>query len=84
MKKQTKRTFDGQEENNIIPFGPDNLNDKQYGIMRGRLRLSASDLKRTFDRSVGDTLESCARLFRGQVVKVSVHSSKTSRTYQCP
>jgi hypothetical protein len=81
MIKQTKRIFDGQEENNIIPFGPDNLNDKQYGIMRGRLRLSASDLKQTFDRSVEDTLESCARLFSGQVAKVSTHFPKASLPY---
>jgi hypothetical protein len=70
--------FDGTETRNIIPFASNAVNDKKYGIHRGRITLSLDELKQMFEGSIEATLASCWRLFAGQTVEVSINSRKTS------
>ncbi|KAG8831627.1 hypothetical protein FRC17_002854 [Serendipita sp. 399] len=44
----TKRIFDRSQTSNVIHFGTHKDNDKEYGIMRGKLALTHDEVESTF------------------------------------
>jgi hypothetical protein len=75
---QTKRIFDGNQFANVIQFGRIRDNDRQYGVLRGKLSLTADEVASTFKRTVDDIKESCLKLLRGRKVKVRLDMSNLS------
>jgi len=75
---QTKRIFDGNQFANVIHFGRIRDSDRQYGILRGKLSLTADEVASTFKRTVDDIKESCLKLLRGRKVKVRLDMSNLS------
>lgn len=73
---ETKRIFDGNQFVNIIQFGRSRDNDRQYGILKGKLCLTADEVASTFKCTVDNIKESCLKLLRGRKVKVSLDRSK--------
>lgn len=69
---QTKRIFDDTQPSNVIHFGRSGDNDRENGIIKGKLSLNKDEVGSTYDDVVTRIVNSCLRLLRGQKVQVSV------------
>ncbi|KAG8844896.1 hypothetical protein FRB91_002224 [Serendipita sp. 411] len=70
FEQRTKRIFDGSQESNVIEFGSRRDNDRKYGIIQGKITLTASEVRTAFDDIIKQSTESCLKLLRGRQVKV--------------
>ncbi|KAG8752842.1 hypothetical protein FRC14_006668 [Serendipita sp. 396] len=68
FEQRTKRIFDGSQESNVIEFGSRD-NDRKYGIIQGKITLTASEVRTAFDDIIKRSTESCLKLLRGRQVK---------------
>ncbi|CAG7852385.1 SubName: Full=Uncharacterized protein {ECO:0000313/EMBL:CCA68622.1} [Serendipita indica DSM 11827] len=64
FEQRTKRLFDGQQESNIITFGSRRDNDRDFGIIQGRLTLGKSEVASTFSFPIEKVLNSCKTLLK--------------------
>ncbi|KAG8818577.1 hypothetical protein FRC17_010781 [Serendipita sp. 399] len=65
FEKKTLRVFDGSYSDSVLHFGSTRDNDRRYGIMRGKLTLTMTEVARAFDDTVDCIIQSCQRLFEG-------------------
>jgi hypothetical protein len=68
---QTKRIFDDTQPSNVIHFGRSSDNDREHGIIKGKLSLNKDEVGSTYDDVVNRIVNSCMRLLRGQKAQVS-------------
>lgn len=68
FEQRTKRLFDGQQESNIITFGSRRDNDRDFGIIQGRLTLGKSEVASTFSFPIEKVLNSCKTLLKNRKV----------------
>ncbi|PVF93802.1 hypothetical protein CPB86DRAFT_741905 [Serendipita vermifera] len=69
FEKKTKRVFDGTQPSNILSFGNARDNDREHGIIKGKLTLSKHEVAGTFDDTVTRTVDSCLRLLDGRDIQ---------------
>ncbi|KAG8755538.1 hypothetical protein FRC14_003961 [Serendipita sp. 396] len=69
FEQRAKRIFDGSQESNVIEFGSRRDNDREYGIIQGKIALTASEVCTTFDDVIKRSTDSCLKLLRGRKVK---------------
>jgi hypothetical protein len=67
---QTKRLFGGPYSSNIIHFGRSSDNDREKGVIKGRITLTSEEIQYTFDDVVTKIIDSCLKLLRGYQVQV--------------
>ncbi|KAG8813319.1 hypothetical protein FRC17_001607, partial [Serendipita sp. 399] len=67
--QRTKRLFDGTQDSNVIEFGTRRDNDREFGIVQGKLTLTQLEVSMTFDAAVARSVESCFKLLKGRKVK---------------
>ncbi|KAG8755537.1 hypothetical protein FRC14_003960 [Serendipita sp. 396] len=59
----------GLQESNVIEFGGRRDNDREYGIIQGKITLTASEVRTTFDGVIKQSADSCLKLLHGRKVK---------------
>ena len=64
--------FDGAKDTHIIDFGARQDNDKDYGILKGKLTLSGMEVTTAFHDVIQRIVDSCLRLLRGRKIRVSM------------
>ncbi|KAG8830437.1 hypothetical protein FRC18_008098, partial [Serendipita sp. 400] len=69
FEQRTKRVFDGSQESNVIEFGGRRDNDREYGIVQGKITLKESEVCTAFDGVIIRSTESCLKLLAGRKVK---------------
>ncbi|KAG8822499.1 hypothetical protein FRC19_005841 [Serendipita sp. 401] len=69
FEQRAKRIFDGSQESNVIEFGSRRDNDREYGIIQGKIALTASEVCTTFDNVIKRSTDSCLKLLRGRKIK---------------
>ncbi|KAG9054865.1 hypothetical protein FS842_003929 [Serendipita sp. 407] len=69
FEQRTKRVFDGSQESNVIEFGGRRDNDREYGIIQGKITLTASEVCTAFDSVIKRSTDSCLKLLAGRKVK---------------
>ncbi|PVF93781.1 hypothetical protein CPB86DRAFT_818517 [Serendipita vermifera] len=68
FEEKTKRQFDGGLESYSLQFGTSRDNDRQYGILKGRLMLSKDEIASVFANVIDRIVESCLKLLRGRKI----------------
>lgn len=71
FERKTKRRFDGTQTS-IIRFGRDWDNDKQVGIVKGRLTLSKDEVASAFRAVIPRIVSSVSNLLDARKVEVSI------------
>lgn len=66
FERKTKRLFDGVKESNVIDFGGRNDNDREFGILRGKITLNRSEVCSIFNGVIAQVEGSCLKLLRGR------------------
>ncbi|PVF93789.1 hypothetical protein CPB86DRAFT_818523 [Serendipita vermifera] len=61
----TKRLFGSSLSSNVIHFGRNQDNDREHGIIKGRISLTSEEIQSTFDDLVTRTVDSCLKLLQG-------------------
>ncbi|KAG8823670.1 hypothetical protein FRC18_010692, partial [Serendipita sp. 400] len=69
FERRTKRVFDGSQESLVIEFGGRRDNDREYGILQGKITLTGSEVGTTFDQVIKRSTDSCLKLLAGRKVK---------------
>ncbi|KAG8753752.1 hypothetical protein FRC14_005759 [Serendipita sp. 396] len=69
FEQRAKRIFDGSQESNVIEFGSRRDNDREHGIIQGKIVLTASEVCATFDNVIKRSTDSCLKLLRGRKIK---------------
>ncbi|KAG8813630.1 hypothetical protein FRC17_001477 [Serendipita sp. 399] len=69
FEQKTKRTFDGSQTSNIIHFGTPRDNDKNHGIVKGKLTLGRDDVGAAYTRVISNITESCRTLLGNRNVQ---------------
>ncbi|KAG8830436.1 hypothetical protein FRC18_008097 [Serendipita sp. 400] len=69
FERRTKRVFDGSQESLVIEFGGRRDNDRDYGILQGKITLTGSEVGTTFDQVINRSSDSCLKLLGGRRVK---------------
>ncbi|CCA74290.1 hypothetical protein PIIN_08243 [Serendipita indica DSM 11827] len=69
FERKTKRLFDGVKESNVIDFGGRNDNDREFGILRGKITLNRSEVCSIFNGVIAQVEGSCLKLLRGRKVQ---------------
>ncbi|PVF96864.1 hypothetical protein CPB86DRAFT_475981 [Serendipita vermifera] len=69
FERKTKRIFDGTQTSNVINFGGPRDNDRDHGILKGKLTLTRAEVSTTFDDVVAKTVNSNLRLLRGRKIQ---------------
>jgi hypothetical protein len=64
--------FDGTQTSSILSFGNARDNDRDNGIIKGKLTLSLGEVASTFDDTVTRTVDSCLRLLQGRNIQVCI------------
>ncbi|PVF96876.1 hypothetical protein CPB86DRAFT_735972 [Serendipita vermifera] len=69
FERRAKRLFNGTQTLNVLQFGKARDNDRDHGILKGKLGLTAAEVSKTFDETVTRTVDSCIKLLRGRKVQ---------------
>lgn len=69
FEKKTKRLFGGDLSSNAIHFGRNQDNDREYGILKGRITLTSEEIQSTFNDPITRTVDSCLKLLQGHKVQ---------------
>ncbi|KAG8822500.1 hypothetical protein FRC19_005842, partial [Serendipita sp. 401] len=69
FERRTERVFDGSQESLVIEFGGRRDNDRDYGILQGKITLTGSEVGTTFDQVIKRSTDSCLKLLAGRKVK---------------
>lgn len=77
-----KRQFEDQKNEYSISFGSFRDNDQQFGISRGRLKLTRDEIEQAFSGVVTAIEESCSELLLNREAKASFLSGVDKRDFK--
>ncbi|PVF96862.1 hypothetical protein CPB86DRAFT_786494 [Serendipita vermifera] len=69
FEQKTKRIFDGTQTSSILQFGTPRDNDRDRGILKGKISLTRAEVRSTFEGVASRIMESCLVLLRGRKVQ---------------
>lgn len=69
FERKTKRLFDGTNESYVIDFGGRQDNDREFGILKGKLTLSREEVASAFNDVLRQITDSCLRLRKDRKIR---------------
>ncbi|KAG8865486.1 hypothetical protein FRC20_009778 [Serendipita sp. 405] len=72
FEQKTKRAFDGSQTANVIQFGSNKDNDKNYDIVKGKLTLSREEVEEAYLEVISSIVDNCNILLANRNVQVMV------------
>ncbi|KAG8752843.1 hypothetical protein FRC14_006669 [Serendipita sp. 396] len=69
FEQRTKRLFDGSQNSNVIEFGTRRDNDRDCGIIQGKLTLTNLEVSAMFDPAIARSIDSCLKLLGGRKIR---------------
>ncbi|PVF92761.1 hypothetical protein CPB86DRAFT_877647 [Serendipita vermifera] len=69
FEQKTKRLFGGSLPSNVIHFGRNSDNDREHGILKGKLTLSNEEIASTFEESIRRTVQNCIKILGNQTTR---------------
>ncbi|KAG8809988.1 hypothetical protein FRC19_004859, partial [Serendipita sp. 401] len=69
FERKAKRLFNGTSDSNIIQFGSRRDNDRNFGIIQGKITLNRLEVAGIFEDTIRSIVNSCMELLKGQNVK---------------